>query len=115
MKTKEFLVIFAISLVITYFFAVHEYEHTVTLTQKYIEEPEYRLYRRKQADIVLTWEEYQSLRYTNPNDVYISDRLFFFVLEGELESVDEKTYNKYVEGSKIKYRKSFLFGDIDIK
>ena len=77
MKVKQFLVIFGLSLIITYIFAVHKFTHKTVLQQKYVEEPEYRLYRYKQSDVVLTFEEYQSFKINNPDDVYISEKLYF--------------------------------------
>ena len=99
---------FGISLIITYIFVIHKFTYETVLQQKYIEEPEYRLYRYKKSDLVLTWEEYQSFKIRNPNDVYISEKQYFFVLDGERIRVDEKIYNKYVEGGKIKYFKSII-------
>jgi hypothetical protein len=115
MKVKEFLLIFGISLIITYIIAVHKFTYTTVLEQKYIEEPEYRLYRYKQSDIVLTHEEFQYFRIKLPNDVYISEKLYFFVFDDETIRVDESIYNKYEEGSKINYLKTILFFQKEIQ
>ena len=115
MKTKEFLIILGLSLIVTYFICIHKYTHKVVLQEKYVEEPEYRLYRRKQSDLVLTWEEYQSLKINNPEAVYISEKLYFFVLDGERTNVNKETYDKYIEGAKVRYLKTFMFWEKEIQ
>lgn len=108
MKVTHFLVMFGLSLIITYVIVVHKFEYKTVLQQKYIEEPEYRLYRHKQSDIVLTLEEYQSLKTSNSDAVYISERLYFFVIDGERLCVNKNIYDKYIEGSKVRYLETIM-------
>jgi hypothetical protein len=110
-NTNEFKLvfwIFVVSTVITFFIAVKKYEHHTTLTSKRMVESEYRLERRKQSDIVLSYDEYFSLKMNHPDDVYISDPKYYFTIDGEEMEVDKKTYDDYGVGYKIKYECSLI-------
>lgn len=108
MSKRFFIFSLLFSTIFTFFIAVFEYEYKGKLDEKFIEEPEYRLYRGKQEDLVLTWEEYQSLKINNPDAVYISEKRYYFVIEGDTIEVSEDLYNSRAEGALIKYKRSLI-------
>jgi len=102
---------FVSSFIVTFFLAIKKYEHHTTLTSKRMVESEYKLNRRKQEDLVLSYDEFSMLKMTHPDDVYVSDPIYYFTVDGEEIEVDKETYNNYSNGDKIKYECSLIIND----
>lgn len=98
-----------------YFLMFHEYKHESVVGMKLYEAPELYLRQYKQADLLLTPEEFASLSLTYPDKTYISDPCYWFMIDGKKVSVSNSIYNSYKEGDSIVYYKSLLTDFITLK
>jgi hypothetical protein len=108
-KEKLFFILsFVFPALLTYFLAIQKYEYSSTVDSKQLDESEYMLRRRKESDLVLTYDEFRSFKIDNPDNVYISDKKYYLIIENENVEVDSIIYSKYNQGDPIKYKKSIL-------
>ena len=95
-------------MVCIYLTLIHEYKHESVVSLKTYIEPKQMLDRYKQSDLELTYDEASSLRSTYPDDIYVSEAEYYFMVDCVEISVNPQIFDRYNEGDSITYYKSVL-------
>lgn len=102
-KILMMVVLPAMLLVVYYFIFFKDYEHKSVVSMKIVEEQKFMLRQYKRASLELTEDEYNSLRVTYPEQTFIQEAAYYFIVDTKQLEVSKAVYDAYEEGDSIKY------------